>query len=97
MAQELHDISAAIGALRSITEEHTRQTERLFGKVDEMAAYLSPLPALIERVGKIEPLVDALEADRQRGKGILVGIALAGGGFAATAVEAVKALLIKVS
>ena len=96
MTGDLHEISAAIGGLRSITEEHSRQTERIFVKLDELAGFLSPLPALIDRMNKIEPLVNSLEADRQRGKGILVGIALACGGAAATAFEAIKTFLIKV-
>lgn len=79
MNGELHDVSEAIGELRTevrLANEQRGETNR---RLAEIAARLEGVAVLKERVDRIEPLVDAHEAARQRGKGMTATIGALGG------------------
>lgn len=80
MNGELHEVSEAIGELRTevrVANEQRRETNH---RLAEVARQLEGLVSLTERVNRIEPLVDAHEAAVQRSKGMTATIGALGGG-----------------
>lgn len=79
MNGELHEVSEAIGELRTevrVANEQRAETNR---RLKEVAEKLEGLVSLTVRVDRIEPLVDAHEAAAQRGKGMTATIGAIGG------------------
>jgi len=79
MNGELHEVSEAIGELRTevrVANEQRRETNQ---RLAELARQLEGLVSLTERVNRIEPLVDAHEAAAQRGRGVTAAIGAIGG------------------
>lgn len=74
----LDQISAAIGRLQEAQANAARQRERMFEKLDGIAAQTAEIPALARRIGEIEPHVEDYKRLKQRGVGILGLIAMGG-------------------
>lgn len=79
MSGELHEVSEAIGELRTevrIANEQRRETNR---RLSDVAKQLEGLVSLTQRVNRIEPLVNEHEAAAQRSRGIHTAISTTGG------------------
>lgn len=79
MNGELHEVSEAIGELRGEVREANAQRAETNRRLAEISAKLEGVAVLKGRVDRIEPLVDGLEAARQRGKGMTATIGAIGG------------------
>lgn len=77
--ESLHDISVAIGKLQGQVEEFkevqsasSRQREKIYRGMERLSNQLTRLEAVADRVDKLAPKVENLEAFRQRLIGILL-------------------------
>lgn len=79
MSGSLDEISEAIGELRARVDQNGEQHKATNAKLDAVLARLTSLDVVVERLDRIEPLVDAHEAAAQRGKGMTATIGAIGG------------------
>jgi hypothetical protein len=83
----LDDISRAIGALQEAADTASREREKLFDKLEQIAERLAPLPALVDRVRNHDQQLEELQTAKNRGIGWLAGAAAGGGGLGAVLVK----------
>src|SRR5262249_51516237 len=62
----LDDLSRVIGALQEASETASRERERLFNKLEEIAERLAPLDGLVKAVQAHEKKLDELQAMKDR-------------------------------
>lgn len=86
MSGDLHEISAAIGALRSSSEEQVRQTRAIWERIDEVKVLLIKNSAVhqmqdrsIAQLEKkmteeVDPAIEELQALRNRGIGVIATV-----------------------
>ena len=89
MNGDLHQISAAIGGLQAQMVEHQRQNDLIFNGLKELREMLLPVPVVKTTLEEIEPIVRALETDRNERNGRVAIISGAVGLFGAGIVEAI--------
>ncbi|MBF0334118.1 MAG: hypothetical protein HQL40_10810 [Alphaproteobacteria bacterium] len=82
------EFSATVGALRAEMEESRRQRGRLFERMESIQQKLTEVVAaqhqLAEAMARQGDVVEGLQALKQRGLGVLVGVALTAGGAGAS-------------
>lgn len=95
MSGQLHEISAAIGSLQAQVHEHQRQSDLIFTGLKELRDLLAPVAVMKSTLEEIEPLVRALETDRNERNGRVGLISATVGILGAGVVEGFSALARK--